>query len=345
MNTNRIHLEKSEVQSLTKLVDSCLKSFNTFDDNRFLIDLPLTSYQMPERLVKFLNEFKYNPHESGHCVISTGLTDDELLGPTPSHWETKTNNDTCMTEMMTLCLCGGIMGDIFGWLTQQDGRMVHDIVPIKKHETEQLGSGSREELTWHTEDAFHELRGDYLMLMCMRNHDSIPTTLSKPDYSKLTKEQIDILFEKQFTIKPDNSHKPVNNSAERKEKMAGDEGLNEAYQQMLARDAKPEKIAVLFGNKNDPCLRIDPYFMEDPENPEAKAALDALIEVVGESLIEVALNPGEIIIIDNYEIVHGRRAYEARYDGTDRWYKRINVIRDIRRCNHVLETKNSRVIY
>ncbi len=345
MNTNRIDLEKSEVEGLKELAGSCLKSYDTFDDDQFLKDLPLMSYQMPERIVRFLNEFKYNPHESGYCILSTGLTCDEKLGPTPSHWEIKTNNDTCLNEVMSMCLCAGVMGDIFGWLTQQDGRMIHDIVPIENHEGEQLGSGSKEELTWHTEDAFHELRGDYLMMMCMRNNDSIPTTLSKPDYSKLTKDQIDILFEKQFTIRPDNSHKPVNNSSERKEKMADDEGLNLAYDIMLSRDAAPEKIAVLFGSKSDPCLRLDPFFMDEPDTPEAKEALAAIIELVGESLIEVALNPGEIIIIDNYEVVHGRRAFEARFDGTDRWYKRINVIRDIRRCNQVLESKRSRVIY
>jgi len=345
MNSNLLHFEESEIKNVKELISSCLESYEKFDDSQFLKDLPLMSYQLPQRVVKFLNEFKYNPHEAGYCVLSTGLVDDTRLGATPSHWENKTNNDTCQDEVMAMCLCAGVMGDIFGWLTQQDGRMIHDIVPIKKHENEQLGSGSKEELTWHTEDAFHELRGDYLMMMCLRNNDSIPTTLSKPDYSKLTRRQIDILFEKQFTIRPDNSHKPVNGSQERKETLADDAGLNAAYETMLSRDLAPEKIAILFGNKNDPCLRLDPYFMDMPEDPEAREALTAIIDLVSESLIEVSLNPGEIIIIDNYEVVHGRRAFAARFDGTDRWYKRINVIRDIRRCNHVLESKQSRVIY
>jgi Fe(II)/alpha-ketoglutarate-dependent arginine beta-hydroxylase len=345
MDSNRLHFEQSEIKSVQELVNSCLNLYDNFDDNHFLKDLPLMAYQLPQRVVKFLNEFKYNPHETGYCVLSTGLVDREGLGLTPSHWERKANNDTCQNEVMSMCLCAGVLGDIFGWLTQQDGRIIHDIVPIQKHENEQLGSGSKEELTWHTEDAFHELRGDYLMLMCLRNNDSIPTTLSKPDYSKLTQKQIDILFEKQFTIRPDNSHKPANSSKERKKVLAGDEGLKLAYDTILNRDKSPEKIAVLFGNKNDPCLRLDPYFMDVPKNSEAREALSAIIDLVGESLIEVSLNPGEILIIDNYEVVHGRRAFEARFDGSDRWYKRINVIRDIRRCNQVLETKRSRIIY
>lgn len=347
MENNVLKFSSEEIKQVKALVASRLSNFQSFDDPEFLKDIPLWSYQLPPRIVKFLNEFKYNPHPSGYCVLSTGLADPESLGLTPSHWEHKTNNDTCMLEVTAMCLSAGVLGDIFGWLTQQSGRVIHDILPIKKHENEQLGSGSKEELTWHTEDAFHELRGDYLMMLCLRNNHSIPTTLSKPDYSKLSKEHIDILFEKHFTIKPDNSHKPVNDSKERKQVFEQEENatLRLAYEQMLKRDAAPGKIAVLFGNKSDPCLRLDPYFMDEPEDPKAREALAAIIDLVNESLVEVSLNPGEILVVDNYEVVHGRRAFKARFDGTDRWYKRINVLRDIRRCNHVLESKQSRVIF
>lgn len=275
------------------------------------------------------------------------MVDAQSLRPTPSHWDLKTNNDTCQDAVLAMCLCATILGDIFGWQTQQGGHVVHDILPIKKHEDEQLGSGSREELIWHTEDAFHELRGDYLIMMCLRNNDAIPTSLSKPDYSKLTKDQVDVLFESQFTIRPDNSHKPENSSSEYLELSDADkqEKLNSAYDNMNRRDQKPEKIAILFGNKKDPCLRLDPYFMDEPDNLEAKEALNSIISLVSDSLVEVALNPGEILVVDNYEVVHGRRAFAARFDGTDRWYKRINVIRDIRRCQQVLDEKLSRTIY
>ena len=347
MNKSRLETNSSELNQLKQLVSSCLNEFESFDNEEFLKNLPLMAYKLPERMVEFLNEFKYNPVDEGYCVLSTGIVDSDKLCPTPAHWEYKENNDTCQDAVMTMSLCATILGDIYGWLTQQDGRVVHDILPIKKNEGDQLGSGSKEELTWHTEDAFHELRGDYLMMMCLRNNDSIPTTLSKPDYSKLTDRQIDILFEKNFTIEPDNSHKPVNNSSERSDALQKGnlDVVKTAYDIMLERSSKPEKIAVLFGNKKDPCLRLDPYFMQKPDCPEANEALQALIDLVTESLVEVALNPGEILIVDNYEVVHGRRPFVARYDGTDRWYKRINIIRDIRRCQSVLEGKLSRVVY
>lgn len=347
MEPFRFDINTKELKELQSLVDSCLDEFDSFDNVEFLKNLPLMAYQIPKRMAEFLNEFKYNPVDQGFCVVSTGMVEQEKIGPTPSHWELKTNNDTCQNAVMCMSLCATILGDIYGWLTQQDGRVVHDILPIKTCENEQLGCGSKEELTWHVEDAFHELRGDYLIMMCMRNNNGIPTTLSKPDYSKLTDKQIDVLFEKHFTIKPDNSHKPKNNSSQRAEALKEGQltNIDAAYDAMLKRAENPEKIAILFGNKKDPCLRLDPYFMEKPDCPEAEKALEAIIDLVTESLIEVSLNPGEILIVDNYEVVHGRRAFEARFDGTDRWYKRINVIRDIRRCQEVLEHKLSRVIY
>lgn len=347
MNRARFDITQDELKQLKTLVNSNLDSFDSFDNLEFLKNLPVAAYQVPPRLVEFLNEFKYNPVEEGYCVISTGMVDDDKIGPTPAHWEFKTNNDTCRDAVMAMSLCSTVLGDIYGWLTQQDGRVVHDILPIKSCEKEQLGCGSKAELTLHVEDAFHELRGDYLIMMCLRNHEHTPTTLSKPDYRKLTKRQIDVLFEKHYTIKPDNSHKPKNSSSDRAKTLGSGEltHVEKAYGAMQKRVEQPEKIAVLFGNKKDPCLRLDPYFMETPDNPEATDALEALYEIVTASLVEVALNPGEILVVDNYEVVHGRRPFQARFDGADRWYKRINVIRDIRRCQEVLEHKLSRVIY
>ena len=347
MNNIRFDVLDDERDELTALINKCLTEFNGFDEQGFLKKLPLDAYRLPKRLASYLNDFKYDVAEEGYCVISTGLVDEANLGLTPEHWELATTNDTCMPAIMGMSLCAAILGDIYGWLTQQDGRVVHDILPIRKYEQDQLGCGSREELTWHTEDAFHELRGDYLILMCLRNNERVPTTLSKPDYSKLTSRQIDLLFEKQYIIKPDNSHQVQNASSGRTKKLglSGLSVVDEAYSLMSRRNEAPDKLAVLFGNKSDPCLRIDPYFMDTPDTKEAVEALDALIKVVGDSLVEVPLNPGEILVVDNYEVVHGRRPFEAKYDGFDRWYKRINVIRDIRRCNQVLENKQSRVVY
>ncbi|WP_248963652.1 TauD/TfdA family dioxygenase [Sphaerisporangium perillae] len=42
-------------------------------------------------------------------------------------------------------------------------------------------------------------------------------------------------------------------------------------------------------------------------------------------MFDMSLESGEFCFIDNYRVVHGRKPFGARHDGTDRWLKRINV--------------------
>lgn len=39
----------------------------------------------------------------------------------------------------------------------------------------------------------------------------------------------------------------------------------------------------------------------------------------------MSLDPGEVLVVDNDLVVHGRVPFQARYDGTDRWLKRSSV--------------------
>jgi hypothetical protein len=41
--------------------------------------------------------------------------------------------------------------------------------------------------------------------------------------------------------------------------------------------------------------------------------------------VTAALRPGQLLLIDNDVAVHGRAPFTARYDGTDRWLKRVNI--------------------
>jgi hypothetical protein len=103
---------------------------------------------------------------------------------------------------------------------------------------------------------------------------------------------------------------------------------------------------VLSGDPKAPYVRLDPYFMDRIEH-EAKAqdALDACVACVDAALQDRVLEPGDIYFIDNYQSVHGRKPFRARFDGTDRWLKRINVTRDLRKSRDARESASSRVLY
>jgi alpha-ketoglutarate-dependent taurine dioxygenase len=84
--------------------------------------------------------------------------------------------------------------------------------------------------------------------------------------------------------------------------------------------------------------------MDEPDTEEARSAMNYLIQAIDKNLTRVALLPGECLFIDNYKAVHGRSSFKARFDGTDRWLKRINITSDLRKSRDVREAPASRVI-
>jgi Fe(II)/alpha-ketoglutarate-dependent arginine beta-hydroxylase len=274
-------------------------------------------------------------------MISGYPMDQEKIGPTPGHWKNKQGRSRAMEEEILLVLFGSLLGDCIGWATQQDGYVVHDILPIKGHETEQLGSGSEQLLWWHTEDAFHPYRGDYLGMMCVRNPDGVATTCATVGDLPLSDEQLDLLFEPHFTIRPDESHLLKNRSTPNQ--VEGE--LVSSYDHIEKMNTEPEKIAVLYGDRQSPYIRIDPYFMDPVRgNERAQAALEALIAVIDQRLGELVLHAGDYCFFDNWKSVHGRKPFKARFDGTDRWLKRINISRDLRKSRTSRVAADSRII-
>jgi Fe(II)/alpha-ketoglutarate-dependent arginine beta-hydroxylase len=326
----RYAFSAEERAGVDRLLDELVGLFDSAEDPRFL-DLAQTyAHELPRSLRVFLNRFRLAEREPA-CVISGYSVDDERLGATPRHWRERPVPSPAIREELLLVLYGSLLGDVFGWETQQDGTLVHSVLPIRSDEFEQLGSGSRELLWWHTEDAFHPLRADYLALFCLRNPDGVATTISTADGLDASDGELDVLFDDRFTIRPDNSHLARNNAG----------GDFSAIDEMLSR---PRKIAVLHGGRDRPYLRLDPYFMDQPEDPEARNALDRLVRTIDGNVSEVALGPGQCLVLDNFRVVHGRVPFVARYDGNDRWLKRVNVTRDIRKSRASRGSAESRIV-
>jgi Fe(II)/alpha-ketoglutarate-dependent arginine beta-hydroxylase len=207
-------------------------------------------------------------------------------------------------------------------------------------EHEQLGSGSEELLWWHTEDAFHPYRGDYLGMLCLRNPERVATTFAPLDGIGLEEEHRQRLFEPHYTIRPDESHLQKNIS----DAARIDDTLATSYDRIEQMNSAPDKIAILHGDPQAPYIRIDPYFMDPIVDQPAQTALDALIAKVESRMENVVLEAGDFCFIDNFQGVHGRKPFKARYDGKDRWLKRINIVRDLRKSRTARPSPSGRVI-
>lgn len=340
-------LNDKEVSAVKTLTAEVSRRFGSVEDEEFLERAVTRAQELPEGLRDFLNTFRLT-EKSAACLISGYPVDDSMIGPTPSHWVERAVAQTLEVDIYFF-LCASLLGDPIAWSTQQDGRIMHDVLPIKGHEFEQLGTGSRELLTWHIEEAFHPLRADYIGLCCLRNPDGVETTYATIDDllrgCGLSDEVAGVLREAIFPIRPDRSHLPVNRgSVQLTGKCA--ELTQKCYEWILAIDQDPEKVPILYGAEEAPYLRLDPYFMDKTaSDPRASRALNEICRLIDANIKSYSLGPGEILFLDNYRAVHGRKSFHARFDGTDRWLKRLNVTRDLRKSRASRVNAASRIIY
>jgi hypothetical protein len=240
--------------------------------------------------------------DDGLFVLRGLDADDDETGPTPAGWAAA--GDSAAVHDIVLLLLATVMGNPLAWEGQQNGRFVHNIVPAPGHETEQTGASSTVLLSPHTEDAFHPGRAHLLMLGCLRNHDDIATTAASIRKARLDEADIALLTRPALPILPDDAY-------------------------TAARDfdgGRPPAVPVLFRAEDGLTLRFDPAYTPVADAPPAyRAAYGRLADELARVSVAVSLRPGEVLIVDNDLVVHGRVPFRARYDGTDRWLKRASV--------------------
>ncbi|MFF0445432.1 TauD/TfdA family dioxygenase [Streptomyces sp. NPDC004609] len=228
--------------------------------------------------------------------------DDRAVGETPRSWATAEGRGAVYD--IALLLLAMVMGRPIAWEGQQDGRFVHNIVPSPGHEEEQTGASSTVLLSPHTEDAFHPGRAHLLMLGCVRNHDGIATTAASIRRVRLSDRDIALLTRPVLPILPDDAYAEAQGYADR----------------------PPPAVPALFASEDGLTLRFDPAYTPVAEaDGDYRAAYGRLEAELSRVSVAVSLNPGEVLVLDNDLVVHGRMPFRPRYDGTDRWLKRASV--------------------
>lgn len=326
---HQLTLTAEENAALLPWLTELAADHGTIEDPKLLRRAPVLACALPPRLLEFLEEYRRN-EPSAVCLISGLNVDERTLGPTPEHWRNTQHGSTALPQEIFFMLCAARLGDVFGWSTQQDGRIMHDVLPIKGHEHYELGSNSLQHLSWHTEDAFHPCRGDYVSLMCLKNPDDAATMVC--DAGSLDWSALDVgaLFESVFTQMPDNSHLPQN-TAESTGDPVQDRLRKRSFELIRSWNENPVQRPVLFGDHHNPYMALDPYHMKQEDWTERSLnAFRELCEQVEKNMQDLVLRPGDIAFIDNFRAVHGRRSFQPRYDGSDRWLKRLNITRNIR---------------
>jgi alpha-ketoglutarate-dependent taurine dioxygenase len=195
-------------------------------------------------------------------------------------------------------------GKPYGFIQEQDGAIVQNLFPIKKNESEQISSLSLATLEMHTETAFHPWRPQYVILLCVRGDERAETTYAILDdiLYGLDQETIDILHQPMFTTT-----------------------LDKSFQNLNQKDSLI-KTAVFFNNGTS--MAYDRVLMNGL-NTDANHALQVLSSAIESCKQAFVLSTGNIAIIENWKVVHGKTPFVPNYDGNDRWLKRVMVRRSM----------------
>jgi hypothetical protein len=83
-----------------------------------------------------------------------------------------------------------------------------------------------------------------------------------------------------------------------------------------------------------PAVAMHRHRLHHPLDSQGTAALTRLCRAVTRGHVEVILRSPDVLIADNRRAVHGRRAFQTSYDGTNRWPRKMTVSRDAERVRH-----------
>ena len=250
------------------------------------------------------------------AVFDLGRDSVEGVGPTPTKYQVRDEQPNILVPDIYRGLLVGLADWYgYGFTTQQDGVIHNDIIPVKEHAATKGHSGNAKyELGLHVEDASFNLgpsldiSPDFLTLQFLRNNNNVPTVLSAPNWTEISHKTRDLLSEEWFF----NQTNPLQGGE---------------------RNNPPKSVAIIYGPSKDPWIRLNTSKLNlEKYQPQQAQALSEFTDHLNENRALVAATAGEVLVFDNRRVLHGRAPYTEgdypRYDGTDRWQRRLTVSND-----------------
>jgi len=202
----------------------------------------------------------------------------------------------------TLLAEGLSLGYPISFVQEQAGALIQNIVPVHKTEYMQISTSSKVQLALHTEAAFHPYKPDYVILLCLRGDPTAVTTYANVEdiVCQLSNEMLQYLQDPAYTTSVDKSFK------------------------LPGRKYRQTTLQILKKMGSEYSMTYDEDLMK-PTNILASMAIDKFAEAVSKCVQEIVLETGDLLVIDNNKTVHGRKPFQPKYDGTDRWLQRMLV--------------------
>jgi L-asparagine oxygenase len=277
------------------------------------------------------------PHLSNHLKTILALPFNYLLfrdfptdflrknQKTPEHIHEHLGETTTLARIQAILL-SSLGGEILSYEAEGDGRIFQDIIPVKNMEKQQTSIGSNIELEIHTEQAFSKYRPDFLSLACLRSDPAAWTYILPVDVllAHLSVEDIAFLQQPLWNIGVDLSFRLRGEAF-----LEGDIRGPIPILSFSESESEPESES-----RENYFLCFDQDLMTGITE-EAQEMITKIVQIYYEYRTAICLQPGDILILDNRKVVHGRSAFSPKYDGTDRFLIRCFATRDYEKSESV----------
>lgn len=298
--------DRTESQAVAEIARALKRRLSTDPSASLPRTLAEYSVQLPESVTTSVASVSTSGALAAIFTFTSGNF--EPTPPTPDRYIEKGTvaNFTIFQLAQALVFWG--LGEPVGYRYVRSGSLISNIIPISEHaRASNVTSNYATSLDFHTEDAFHPFRADYLVLGCHRNDERIPTWLSAVAECEIDAGQWEILSQEDVQLQ---ANKP-----------------------RFDTSTYPAQ-RVLANTPADPILRL-PVHRSFYHSPRANGALDELVIQLNDHKIAALLEPNQILVFDNSRVAHARDPYEARIgaDGGARWLSRTLHLRDLGRAH------------
>lgn len=298
------------------------------------IDRAMTRYhrafaQLPEQLLQHLLDFGRHIDTPGVALVRN-LPTDEVLPPTPLDGGPSRDKRSYVAEGVLLGL-SGLLGEPVGVLTEKSGQLIHDVVPVEGGARTQTNQGSKVFLNFHSDIAYDAIgrydvaNPDFLVLHCLRaDPDGVAATHyadARDICAALDDKVLGTLRSPLFRLNAPG-------------------GYTRAYAGGSAVLSDP--VPLLSGPVEHPEITVSANGVATLTR-SAQKAFEQLQEACRAVAHTVLLRPGQALLVNNRKGVHARSAFEARYDGRDRWLQRTYVRRSLWSIRYRVTSENRRV--
>lgn len=182
------------------------------------------------------------------------------------------------------------LGHAISYADWHDGDLIQNLYPLRTDALRQNASNAVR-LEMHTETAFRQNSPDFVVLLCLRADPSANTIFVDATrlQASLGARKSRLLRDVAFGFDPNSDSRY-------------------ALSTRVGEGVRFQFAEALLGY-----------------TPQHDAVLTELKMLMVELGQPVTLTQGDLLVIDNTHVVHGRSAYLPRYDGTDRWLQRCLV--------------------